>query len=72
MTDPENMKTWDADHKYVERTVRRKVGVSALRKIHGMVDDMEREERQGRKVALLLIGLFVVLLAGFLGYLALR
>ena len=72
MTDPENTKTWDADHKYVERTVRRKVGVSALRKIHGMVDDMEREERQGRKVALLLIGLFVVLLAGFLGYLALR
>ena len=72
MTDPENTKTWDADHKYVERTVRRQVGVSALRKIHGMVDDMEREERQGRKVALLLIGLFVVLLTGFLGYLVLR
>ena len=72
MTDPENTKTWDADHEYVERTVRRKVGVSALRKIHGMVDDMEREQRQGRKAALLLIGLFVVLAAGFLGYLALR
>ena len=72
MTDPENTKTWDTDHKYVERTVRRKVGVSALRKIHGMVDDMEREERQGRKAALVLTGLFVVLLAGFLGYLALR
>lgn len=72
MTDPENTKTWDADHEYVERTVRRKVGASALRKIHGLVNDMEREEQQGRKAALLLVVLFAVLVAGFVGYLAWR
>ncbi len=72
MTDRENTKTWDADHEYVERTVRRKVGARALRKIRGIVDSMEREEQRGRKAALLLIGLFVVLMAAFLGYLALR
>ena len=61
-----------APEEYVERVVRRKVGASALRKILGIVDDMEREDRQNRKAAFFLVGLFIGLMAMFLGYLALR
>ena len=62
----------DTHNEYVQRIVRRKVGASALRKIQRIVDDMSREDQQGRKAALLLISMFVVVMAAFVGFLALR
>ena len=57
---------------YIDRKVRRAVGVRALRKIHGMVDDMERERHQGAKAALYLVALFITALAVIAGVYALR
>ncbi len=59
-------------NEYVERRVRRAVGVQALKRIRGMVDDLAEEERASRRAAVYLVVGFLLVMAGIVFWYVLR
>lgn len=72
MVEPDDTSRWSEHDQYVERMVRRKVGQRALRQIHALFVEMERTDQQARRVAVILVVVFAVVMMVFLGYLGLK
>lgn len=53
-----------AENEYVARKVRRVVGVQVLKRIRGIVDDLEEEGRASRRAAVYLVVGFVLVTVG--------